>query len=86
MKLLANKMYGKQKQCAWSSIELYNKYWGYGSQLVRKHVYLAGNFLGHRYDCTPYWGLRVNFRIPGLHGKHLNLLNLILWMRKRKMN
>ena len=30
MKLLTNEMYANQKQCAWSSIELYDKYLGYG--------------------------------------------------------
>ncbi len=39
MKLLANEMYANQKQCAWSSIELYDKYLGYSGQLVRKQLF-----------------------------------------------
>ncbi len=39
MKLLANEMYANQKQCALSSIELYDKYLGYGGQLVRKQLF-----------------------------------------------
>ena len=39
MKLLANEMYANQKQCTWSSIELYDKYLGYGGQLVRKQLF-----------------------------------------------
>ena len=39
MKLLANEMYANQKQCAWSSIELYDKHLGYGGQLVRKQLF-----------------------------------------------
>ena len=32
MKLLANEMYANQKQCAWSFIELYDKYLDYDGQ------------------------------------------------------
>ena len=39
MKLLANEIYANQKQCAWSSIELYDKCLGYGCQLVRKQLF-----------------------------------------------
>ncbi len=39
MKLLANEMYANQKQYARSSIELYDKYLGYGGQLVRKQLF-----------------------------------------------
>ena len=36
MKILANEMYANQKQCARSSMELYDQYLGCGGQLVRK--------------------------------------------------
>jgi len=39
MKLLANEMYANQKHCTWLSIELYDKYLGYGGQLERRQLF-----------------------------------------------
>ena len=38
MKLLVNEIYANQKQCTWSSIELYDKYLSYGGQLERRQL------------------------------------------------
>ena len=65
MKLLADEMYSNQKLCTWTSIELHDKYVGYGGQLTQKQIftklgtYLGGDVVIHTIEgCASIVGFR----------------------------